>query len=474
MNVKAVKVTSLSLGLMMAIVHGVAPAESVTEAWEARYNGSGNGKDNAQALMLDNAGNAYVTGFSDSGGGNYDFATVKYDSDGKQLWVARYNGESSGADWVDALALDSMGNVLVTGSSAGSGTDFDFATVKYDAQGRQLWVRRYDGPVHGPDRVKGMAVDAAGNVYVVGDSSGHEGRAESATLKYGSDGDLLWAARSSESDGGGLSLSAIAVDSDGNVYVAGRKTQEAGNSDFVTIKYDSDGNRLWTAYRDWGANDDARFLTLDSQGHAYVAGSSLRYAQDPGKTAHEDVALVKYAHDGKELWTASFNGGSVTDDVASAMRIDLEGHVYVTATSYGEMSDGSSADFTTLKYDSDGRQLWSAPYQGIGETADAVYDAILDSSGAVYVLGYERGGPDRESWLITLKFDADGNGQWVMRHEGMATAGAGALAVDDLGAVWISGSDTAGRDYLTLKFRQSALEAQAAEPQKQGHEKTVE
>ena len=96
MNTISIKVSGLSLCVILA--SGTAQSEVAKEAWVARYNGPGNSKDNTQALAVDAAGNACVTGFSDGGDGNYDFATVKYDGSGNQAWVARYDGESHGRD----------------------------------------------------------------------------------------------------------------------------------------------------------------------------------------------------------------------------------------------------------------------------------------------------------------------------------------------------------------------------------------
>jgi hypothetical protein len=93
-------------------------------------------------MALDSAGNVYVTG---AGGGNgiyeTDYATIKFGADGSLLWVATYNGpiNGDGSDTAYAIALDDSGNVYVTGGSSGFE---DYATIKYDAAGNELWVAR--------------------------------------------------------------------------------------------------------------------------------------------------------------------------------------------------------------------------------------------------------------------------------------------------------------------------------------------
>ena len=84
-------------------------------------------------------------------------------------WTKRYNGPAiNPKDYAYAIAVDSSGNVYVTGRSSGLDTGSDFATIKYDADGVEQWVRRYDGPRHSLDEAVAIAVDESGNVYVTG------------------------------------------------------------------------------------------------------------------------------------------------------------------------------------------------------------------------------------------------------------------------------------------------------------------
>src|SRR4030042_4782354 len=110
------------------------------EAWVARYDGPANYTDKANAITMDDDGNVYVTGESKGSGGYLDYATIKYDASGNQLWAVRYNGPGNRDDSAVAIAVDDAGNVYVTGESKGSGSRYAYAPIKYDANGNQLWV----------------------------------------------------------------------------------------------------------------------------------------------------------------------------------------------------------------------------------------------------------------------------------------------------------------------------------------------
>jgi hypothetical protein len=156
------------------------------QQWVRRYDGPAHSDDIANTIAVDGLGNVYVTGSSLNAAFNQDYATIKYDSGGQQQWVRLYDGPGNNTDVANAIAVDASGNVYVTGSSNGSGFigNLDYATIKYDPTGQPQWVARYDGPGTSDDVANAIAVDGLGNVYVTGSSYGSGTDRDYATIKY--------------------------------------------------------------------------------------------------------------------------------------------------------------------------------------------------------------------------------------------------------------------------------------------------
>jgi Beta-propeller repeat len=211
--------------------------------WVRRYNGPGNNWDIARALAIDDLGNVYVTGETYSSSAYFDFATIKYDASGEQQWVAHYNGPGNSDDVARAIALDESGSVLVTGHSWGSGTSYDYATIKYSASGAQEWVMRYNGPGNTNDQAVDLGVDASGAVYVTGASGeGSQNLSDYVTVKYSSSGIQQWVARYSDWYD---YATAIAVGEPGDVFVTGRSYSIGTYYDYATVKYNTMGVQQW-------------------------------------------------------------------------------------------------------------------------------------------------------------------------------------------------------------------------------------
>ncbi len=407
-------------------------------AWVARYRGPAGGADWVYDLTVDGSGNVYVTGKSFSSRPyDYSYATVKYDSEGNQLWAARYDGPGGDDDVSQAIAVDISGNVYVTGKSCnGLHYDYAYATVKYDSEGNELWAARYDGPAEGDDDARAIAVDAWGNVYVTGSSGG-----DYATVKYDADGNELWVATYDGPAGGEDGAVAVAVDDSGHVYVTG-----SSQNDYATLKYDSDGNQLWVARYDGRAEEDegARAMAVDDSGNVYVTGKS-----------QDKYATVKYDSDGNELWVGGCYGPACGDGGAVAIALDGWGNVYATGQTYSSRT--YAYGYATVKYDSRGRQIWVARYDE-GESGQGVA-IVADSSGNVYVTG-EVWGEYRNYDTVdcfTVSYDGDGNELWSAYYDGPAgreDRGV-AIAVDAWGNVYVASKSDGGNtcaDYATIKY----------------------
>ncbi len=451
---------------LIALTFGVTssrPAYSQgQQAWVSLYNGPGNGRDAAKAIAVDSAGNVYVTGASYGvSATDYDYATVKYDAGGHQAWVARYNGPGNSVDEAHAIAVDSAGNVYVTGTShGGSATDYDYATIKYDPNGNQLWVARYNGPGSASDDASAIAVDAAGSVYV----TGHSVSAypiptyDIATIKYDAGGHQLWVARYDGPVNDNDSANAIVVDSTGNVYVAGSSNGGASGFDYITIKYNAGGSQLWAARYDGpgSGNDYATGLAVDKSGNVYVTGGSFG-----GSATNLDYATIKYDPNGNQVWVARYDGPTSADDAADAIALDSAGNVYIT----GHVDSGTSTnlDYATVKYDTNGNRLWASLYSGPGSDDDTPAAMALDRSGNVYVTGASFGGLSANFDYATVAYDTNGHQLWAARNDGAAHGDdrATAVAVDSAGNVYVTGSsDGSGgttSSFATIKYGSASI-----------------
>ena len=241
------------------------------------------------AIALDNAGNVYVAGIAVGSTTDEDFLTIKYDSNGSQLWAATYNGPSNSFEHGWDIVVDASGNVYVTGASDDDVNFIDWATVKYNSSGVQQWVKRYNRTLGGIDEPLDMDIDDFGNVYVTGYSYGSDSGSDYATIKYSPDGNQCWVAIYNGPSNSDDTAVDVAVDLYGGVYVTGTSFVTGYDQNYVTIKYDANGNQLWSAVYDGGFGTDYAYdMAIDDFGSIYVAGNSTSAIGD------RDYAVVKY------------------------------------------------------------------------------------------------------------------------------------------------------------------------------------
>ncbi len=422
-----------------------APVGDVYEAWVARYNGTGNGNDEAKAVAVDNSGNVYVAGTMFGSGTLNDLATIKYDSAGNQLWVAIYNDFNNPDAQLSAMTIDGSGNVYVTGASGVNNVYYDCTTIKYNSAGQEQWVARYNAQPRGYAAGAAIAVDSSGNVYVAASASNQPNTLFCATIKYNASGEEQWVA---EYHGGANAdyPAAIAIDKVGNAYVTGT-SQTCPGSDYLTLKYNSAGQEQWVA-RYYGPEehlDSAKAIAVDGAGNVYVTGESFG-----------SYATIKYNATGQQQWAARYDQGGYS--AAAGIALDGSGNVYVT----GRTTDPNHySDYGTVKYNSAGQQQWVALYNGPpGNGPDAATAIALDGSGNAYVTGYSSrtNFTYNDYGYATIKYNSAGQEQWVARYDEPQNASneAAAIAVDNLANVYVTGKGRAGSnsDYLTIKYGQ--------------------
>ncbi len=258
-----------------------------------RYTGNGGVNATTAIYVSPNLGIIYVVGYSYQGtAADFNFVTIKYNSVVTQKWAMQYNGPASKYDEAKALAIDVAGNVYVTGFSQTAVTDnYDYSTVKYDSLGAQKWAKNYNGTGNDYDRANAIKVDAISNVYVTGKSTGTGSNLEDIlTIKYDKLGNTKWTARYNSPSNNYDEGKAIAVDAARNVYVTGYSFTTGLSNDYVTLKYDSSGVQQWvTNYNGTGNNADlAAAILLDNSGNVFVTGSSK------GAASLEDYETIKY------------------------------------------------------------------------------------------------------------------------------------------------------------------------------------
>ncbi|MGA2667910.1 MAG: SBBP repeat-containing protein [Ignavibacteria bacterium] len=357
----------------------------VNQEWAQRYNGPGNYDDEVRSIAVDGSGNVYITGWSWGSDTGDDYATIKYSSNGLQDWVRRYNGPENADDGANSIAVDGSGNVYVTGQSGGNTTNWYYATIKYNSSGVQQWVQRYNGPGNGNNIATSIAIDGSGNVYVTGWSKGIGTGYDYATIKYSANGVQLWVQRYSGPGNNDDYAYSIAVDGSGNVYITGYSWGGGTYDDYATIKYNTNGVQQWVQRYNGPGNgyDEATSIVVDSSGNVYVTGWSR--GNGPGY----DFATIKYSASGVQQWVQRYIGpGNGLNDEANSIAVDYSCNVYVTGTSYGI---GTDYDYTTIKYNANGVQQWVQRYNGSGNGMDEARSIVTDASGNVYVTGYSIG-----------------------------------------------------------------------------------
>jgi hypothetical protein len=300
-----------------------------------------------------------------------------------------------------------------------------------------------------------------------------------------------------------------AVDGNGNIIVAGSAYNPSTFNDYVVLKYDKNGNLLWTRFYDnpiVHGNDIVIALALDGYGNIFVTGQS----NTAGNT--NSFVTIKYDPNGNQQWIATFQGASYAT-IPASIKTDTQGNAYVTGTDYNTTTNIVTSK--TIKYDPSGNQLWVNSYTGNGKntaafgsviTANGIFvtgltldsasytgDATLqkidlnsgstvsmtllngfgvqgsssqgnaitaDASGNLYITGFTGNTLPNGAitqYFLTAKYTPSGSLVWFKTYDGLGqSATANALTLDDNNNLIITGaelnSNTFITEYHTVKY----------------------
>ena len=375
--------------------------------------------DFASGVAIDGAGNVYVVGDIQQGAlpgqtslGDADAYLRKFDDHGKEHWTRQFGTESQ--DGATGVKVDGAGKLYVMGFTRGAiagqtssvSVDYDAYLRKYDGDGNELWTRQFGtSRVLVEDFISDVAVDGAGNVYVVGFTSGplpgqaNLGEDDVYLRKYGSDGNELWARKTGSQ---ALDMAnGVAIDGAGNVYVVGDiqlggipGRAGAGEGDAYLRKHGGDGMELWTRRFRSQSGPSASGVAVDGEGNVYVVGSASGALPGQTHSGSSDAYVRKYDGHGNELWTRQFGSRGV--DRASGVVVDGAGNLYVLGTTRLSLPGQSNmdpvaggSDVFIRKFDSDGNEVWTNQFGT--QKGDAVAGVVVDGVGSLYVVGSTEG-----------------------------------------------------------------------------------
>jgi hypothetical protein len=430
----------------------------------------GSGGESGSGIAVDSAGNAYVTGYTQStdfptknplqpayAGGTDDIFVAKINPTGSALVYSTYLG-GSGDDLGSAIAVDSAGNAYVTGVT--QSTDFptqnplqatngggpgctdcqDVFVTKINPEGSALVYSTYLGGSN-QDNGVGIAVDSAGNAYVGGDTESSDfpitPGAFQTVCNHGSgcfpNGDAFMAKINPSGSAlvyatflGGSNqdiVGGIGVDSAGNAYVIGTTASTdfptvnavqpaygGGLDDAFVSKLNPTGSGLvYSTYLGGGDVDVGLSIAVDSAGSAYATGYTYstnfptKNPLQPSNAGHGDAFVTKFNGAGSALVYSSYLGGKSRDN-AYGIAVDSAGNAYVTGltasltfpTKGSLQKFAGNQDAFVSKLNRAGSALVYSTYLG-GSEFEAGVGIAVDSTDNAYV----NGGTDSTNFPVT-------------------------------------------------------------------------
>lgn len=346
----------------------------------------GSGVDAATSVAVDASGNMYIAGYTDStdfplaaplqptSGHGVDGFVAKFNPAGTQLIYATYLGGTY-EDRISGMVIDGSGNVIIAGYTLSTNFPIAYPSQRYSAGGRDAFVTK---------------INAAGTALVF------------STYLGGSGADAA---------------NAVAVDSSGNIYVAGEtksadfpvvnayQATNKGLTDGFLTKLSPTGAKLYSTYVGGSGDDRIMTVAVDSSGAVYLGGNTTSpdfptvNAFQPANAGGQDGFVTKLAPGGSSLVFSTYFGGSggmtSTPESINALALDASGNIYVAGSTpstdlphpgaFQTGIGGGGLDAFAGKLSSTGTLVFATYLGGLG--IDAANALAVDNSGFVYVAG---------------------------------------------------------------------------------------
>ncbi|OVE79592.1 hypothetical protein BVY01_02085 [bacterium I07] len=264
-----------------------------------------------------------------------------------------------------------------------------------------------------------MITDKSDNIIVTGSVVTFQSGQVSTTMKFSKEGEMIWEA--SYFDGSGdIYPSEIRVDDSDNVYLLllDRSTyydwdQEYldEKTEYVLVKYNTLGVMKWS--RKFSDFDEDIYwaqpsFVVDNMSNVIIAGTN----QNNG----HDYVTFKYDESGDELWTATYDGLGNSEARFGGLAVDPEGNIVVTGSKAGAYG---SYYLLTVSYDTSGREIWNNIYKSLYwlNQKYRVGSVVYDDSSNVYVVAYEKEDEVRNTHSIIIKYNSSGEEQWIEQFD---------------------------------------------------------
>ena len=300
--------------------------------------------------------------------------TLQMSTSGTAEWYRTWGG--SGYDICLDMVIDDVGNIYLAGitNSFGAGAD-DMCLIKFNSSGHILFNKTWGST--GQEDCFGIELDDSGNIYLAGSTDSYgAGSKDMCLVKFDNNGNFEW-----NKTWGGTGYEAcydIELDDSDNIYLAGSTSSfGAGANDMCLVKFSYTGNYIWN--KTWGGSHDDRCeaIAINIYDEVCLAGHTRSF----GDTVYGDIALVKYLWSGDYDWERIWAGNE--SDVCGSLATDAFGNFYLGGytNSYGHGEE----DALVIKYERSGLQKWNYTWGTTGR--EMCRDITIDSSDDIYITG---------------------------------------------------------------------------------------